>query len=188
MVIDQFLPVYDISKRYSTVIAAPVDKVYSALKNSDINNSPYIRFLFFLRGLPAVFKPQNRNSKKKRLTLDDIAGSGFILLDEKPNDEIVIGVVGRFWKITGNIQRIQTESFLTFNEKGFAKAAWNFSLKSVDGGRTELTTETRVRCTDEKSRRKFRYYWSVIGPFSGLIRKEMLKIVKREAEINYAQS
>jgi hypothetical protein len=28
----------------------------------------------------------------------------------------------------------------------------------------------------------FRAYWTIVGPFSGLIRREMLRLVKREAE------
>lgn len=105
-----------------------------------------------------------------------------MLLDEKPNEEIVIGVVGKFWKLTGNIQSVSTERFVEFNEKGFAKAAWNFSLRSDGADKTTLTTETRIRCMDDASRRKFKQYWTFIGPFSGIIRKEMLRIIKRDAE------
>ena len=32
---------------------------------------------------------------------------------------------------------------------------------------------------------KFRIYWSLVGPFSGLIRKAMLKQVKTEAESTF---
>lgn len=182
MLIDEFMPAYDISKKYSLTVSAPIDKVFNALKNAEVNDSPAVRFLFFLRGLPAIFKSQNHRFEKKRLTLSDIAGSGFMLLGEKPNEEIAIGVVGRFWHWTGNIQRILPEHFLTFNEKGFAKAVWNFSLKKSDDQTTALTTETRICCMDDKSRKKFRLYWNVIGPFSGVIRKEMLRIIKRNAE------
>jgi hypothetical protein len=182
MVIDQFLPVYDVSKSYSTVISAPVEKVYFALKNCDINNSPLIRILFFLRGLPMIFKSRSINSGRKKLTLSDVTNTGFLLLDEKQNEEIVIGVVGQFWKLTGNIKRIMPEQFVGFDDSEYAKAAWNFSLQKTENGKTFLSTETRIRCTDEKSQKKFKRYWNLIGPFSGLIRKEMLKAVKREAE------
>lgn len=109
-----------------------------------------------------------------------------MLLDEKPNEEIVIGVVGKFWQLTGNIQHIPPDRFVKFEENGFAKAAWNFSLRSEATNKSILTTETRIRCTDESSRRKFKRYWAFIGPFSGIIRKEMLRVIKRDAEIKYA--
>lgn len=105
-----------------------------------------------------------------------------MLLDEKPNEEIVIGIIGKFWQLTGNIQHISPEHFVEFEERGFAKAAWNFFLKPEGVNKTLLTTETRIHCSDESSRRKFKRYWAFIGPFSGIIRKEMLRIIKRDAE------
>lgn len=182
MVIDEFLPVYDVSKRYSVTVSASVDTVYSALKNANINDLPLIRVLFFLRGLPAIFKSKAKIPKTNSLTVSDIAHSGFVLLDEKPGEELVIGIVGKFWKLSGNITRVSPETFISYNERDFAKAVWNFSLRAIDQTATELSTETRVHCTDESSRKKFIRYWKVIGFFSGVIRTEMLKIIKRNAE------
>ena len=45
-----------------------------------------------------------------------------------------------------------------------------------------LSTETRIKCFGRAALWKFRVYWSLIGPFSGLIRKAILKQVKTEAE------
>ncbi|MBL7961362.1 hypothetical protein JNL27_14105 [bacterium] len=104
------------------------------------------------------------------------------MLYEKRSDELVIGVVGKFWKLSGDIVRMSPEQFRSFNKTGFAKAVWNFSLRPIDQANTELSTETRVQCTDESSRKKFIRYWNVIGLFSGVIRKVMLRIIKRDAE------
>jgi len=41
-----------------------------------------------------------------------------------------------------------------------------------------VATETRIRCTDDASRRAFLRYWRVIRPFSGLIRMEMLRSIR----------
>jgi hypothetical protein len=35
---------------------------------------------------------------------------------------------------------------------------------------------------DDESRRRFRLYWLFIGPFSGLIRRKILRSIKHEAE------
>ena len=43
-------------------------------------------------------------------------------------------------------------------------------------------TETRVVTTDSESRSRFRQYWSVVSPGLLLIRREVLKLVSREAE------
>jgi hypothetical protein len=45
-----------------------------------------------------------------------------------------------------------------------------------------LSTETRIKCFGRAALWKFRSYWSLVGPFSGLIRKAILKQVKTEAE------
>lgn len=186
MVIDDIMPLYDVSKRYSMTIAASADKVYSALKKANLNDSPFIRLLFLLRGLPAIYKSPRVSAESNRLTISDIANSGFMLLAEKPEEEIVIGIVGQFWKPTGNIHPIRPEEFASFSEKHFAKATWNFLLHPISPSATELSTETRVYGTDDTSKKQFRRYWRVIGPFSGIIRKELLNIIKRDAENSYA--
>jgi hypothetical protein len=45
-----------------------------------------------------------------------------------------------------------------------------------------FSTETRIKCFGRAALWKFRVYWSLIGPFSGLIRKAILEQVKTEAE------
>jgi hypothetical protein len=74
------------------------------------------------------------------------------------------------------------DAFDRFADSQFAKAAWNFTVRQVPGGRTEVATETRVECLGPAARRWFRLYWALIGPFSGWIRREALRIVKRTAE------
>jgi hypothetical protein len=45
-----------------------------------------------------------------------------------------------------------------------------------------LTTETRVLCLDDASRKSFQRYWRVIRPFSGWIRRRGLAIAKEQSE------
>ncbi len=93
----------------------------------------------------------------------------------------MLGLAGRFWTIKGNLRKISSQNFREFNEKGFAKAVWSFLLDEAEG-ETRLTTETRVKCLDAGSLKKFGFYWTLIQPFSALIRKEILKAVKQTAE------
>jgi hypothetical protein len=62
------------------------------------------------------------------------------------------------------------------------RAAWNVEVGLRADGATELRTKTRLLCADVATRRRFRAYWMLIGPFSGLIRKEMLAAVRSAAE------
>ncbi|HEY8559590.1 MAG TPA: hypothetical protein VIL74_04240 [Pyrinomonadaceae bacterium] len=173
MLIDEFLPVYNFSERHEIKIRASAADVYAAVGSTDFNESWIIWSLLGLRGLAF-------GNASKKMTLRD-AFDNFSVLDEKPDEEILLGLAGKFWTPTGCLQKIDAGNFKDFNEKGFAKAAWSFSV-SETGGETLLKTETRVRCLDEASRQSFALYWGVIKPFSGVIREEMLRLIKRKAE------
>ena len=180
MLIDDFLPGYDVGERHRTEVRAPADKVYAAVRRLDLSRARVSMLLFRLRGLPAGLRAPSC------LTLDDFLRTGFILLGERPDEELLLGLVGRFWTPSGDLQRLNAEGFRRFDRPGFAKAAWNFSLSGRPGGTVLLGTETRVLCTDAASRRRFRLYWLFIGAFSGLIRREALRAVKRNAELSHA--
>lgn len=173
MLIDEFLPVYDFSERHETKIRASAKEVYAAVGSTDFNESWIVWGLTTLRGLGF-----GRGSKK--LTLRD-AFDDFTILSEKADEEILLGLAGKFWTPFGDLQKVDAGNFKQFNKAGFAKAAWNFSL-SGSSGETLLKTETRVQCLDEDSRQSFALYWTVIKPFSGLIREEMLRLIKEKAE------
>src|SRR5215216_5809051 len=181
MLIDDFLTSYDVAAKYEIAVRAPIEQVYHAVRDMDLSGSSIIRLLFRLRELPALLKPRT-SEQGLGLTLDDLIRSGFILLGENPPHEIVLGVVGRFWTSSGCIQRLDVDGFRAFCEEGFAKAVWNFSLNAHDAGLTTLATETRILCLGRESRKKFRRYWTLVGPFSGVIRKETLKAVRSKAE------
>ena len=176
MLIDDFLPNYDVRERHCAQIHAPIDKVYTTVRQLDISQAKLSMFLFRLRGLPAG------RSAPSCFTLDDFLRMRFILLGERPDEELLLGLVGRFWKPSGELLRLDAEGFRDFNEPGYAKAVWNFTLAKQPDDAVMLATETRVYCLDETSRRRFRLYWLFIGAFSGLIRRELLLTVKRNAE------
>jgi hypothetical protein len=93
-----------------------------------------------------------------------------------------LGIAGRFWKPDGGIVRDLTPNeFADFHREGFAKAVWSFSLIPAEGS-TRLGTETRVQTYGRSATFQFLVYWLLVSPFSGLIRKAMLREVKRIAE------
>jgi hypothetical protein len=185
MLIDEFLPIYDAVERHQIDIRSSAERIYAAARKLDLSGSALVRWLFHLRGLPALFQPRAKSQQKGLgLTLDGLLKSGFILLGEAPPREIVLGLVGKFWSSSGCIQRLDKAEFLSFATPDYAKAVWNFSLSPQTEGIMRLSTETRVLCLDEASRRRFRFYWMFIRPFSGLIRMEALHAIKRRAEMN----
>lgn len=170
MLIDSFLPEYDFSETHDIKIWATAEKVFCVLNEIDLCESVVVRWLFRLRGMPTT-----------KMSLREMRRFRFETLGESENRELLLGLAGRFWTIRGDLQKINSGNFREFNEKGFAKAVWDFSLDGANG-ETRLTTETRIKCLDAESRRSFGFYWAFIQPFSGLIRMEMLKTIKRKAE------
>jgi hypothetical protein len=176
VLIDDFLQSYDVRERHRTRVHAPIDKVYEAVRRLDISRAKLSMLLFTLRGIPAG------SLAPACFTLDDFLKMRFILLGERENEELLLGLVGRFWTPSGELLRLDAEGFRVFDEPGYAKAAWNFTLRAEPDESVLLETETRVFCTDAASRKRFRFYWLFIGAFSGLIRRDVLRAIKRNAE------
>jgi hypothetical protein len=168
---DQFLPKWDIAETEEVAVGASAVATYRALRSANMGRSLVIRTLFRLRGMP-----------ESALTWDGLARLRFITLSEKAPEHLVLGIIGKFWTVTGNLQRFEPGKFASFSNPEFAKAVWSLSLDSGAGGVTRLSTETRVHCPDPQARKRFKRYWVLVGPFSRWIRRELLRIVKESAE------
>lgn len=178
--IDAFLPNYDFCASYQILIEARRSVVYESLLHSDFSELWLMRLLMTIR----TGKPVGRHGMPGDLR-QRLAGTGFLILEELPQDELVIGVAGRFWRPDGGRCMDLTEAhFVEFSRPGYAKAAWNFKLRAglseTEG--TTLSTETRIQCFGRRAFGKFGIYWSLVAPFSGLIRKAILKQVRTKAE------
>lgn len=78
-------------------------------------------------------------------------------------------------------RNVDLEAFRAFAEPGFAKILWNVRVRG-ENGKTVLSTETRVLCTDDRTRRFFKAYWTVVQHGSDLTRRDMLRGWRRRAE------
>ncbi len=116
------------------------------------------------------------------ITLRVLEEQGLVILAETPPQELLIGLVGTFWTLRGGSRPVDAHTFRAPQPQGTARAAWNFAVEEGTDGRCRLATETRVQCADAASRRRFRYYWWVIRPGSGLIRRFMLRAIRQKAE------
>ncbi len=178
MLIDSFAPDPDAVEKHSIAIDASKETVYRALWTTDLGGSLIIKLLMGLRALPEfILRGPRALPRNRKITLQTVIDSGFGILAKEP-EEIVLGVTGKFWRPTGNLLPFGRDSFASAVPPGLARAVWNFSIKESGAG-TILSTETRVVCGDDDSRRKFRRYWFFVRPFSGLIRRLMLRAVKR---------
>jgi hypothetical protein len=162
MLLSEVLPVFDVRKRRTIELEAPSDCVWRAIHETTLGELRVARTLFRLRGLP---------SSRGRGILEL---EGFQRLGDDPGRELVLGGVGKPWSPRGGLVRGADPR--TFREPGYALMAVNITY---DGA--TLSTETRVLCTDSRSRRLFRLYWLVVGPFSRLVRDDWLRAIARRA-------
>ena len=179
--IDELMPKFDEFEHHEILVRAPPAAVYSALRRVDLFGSRVVRWLLLLRAAPGALRGSGPPRRRGPLTLERMLERGFVLLGERAERELVLGVVGRFWQLASEPLRLDAAGFRAFEEPGYARVVWGFRLVPVTGG-TRLSTDTRIRCLDPASRRRFRRYWRVIRPFSGLIRISVLRAAKRRAE------
>jgi hypothetical protein len=185
--LDTWMPTYDVAARYVTAIGAPPAQVYATLLTTDFGRPWIVRILMGLRLLPrllhaprATWRRLNRSSRAARTSLTDLDGSDFIVLEQQPPREIVLGITGQFWTLSATTVRIPPATFRDALPTGLAQAVWSFEVTPTADG-AELATETRVRTADPATRRQFRRYWRIVAPGSGLIRHAILAQIRREA-------
>jgi molybdenum cofactor cytidylyltransferase len=172
--IDRVMPLYHERASYWSVVQASTDVVYHAVLETDLARSLIARGLMALRSLGTQRIASFRFGQLP-------AHGTFFKLSEEPGREIVAGVLGSFWRLRGNVRDGDAESFRAPLAPGTAKAAWSFRVEPLRD-ETTVTTETRVLCSDDESRRQFHRYWTLIRPFSGLIRLETLRLIRHHAQ------
>lgn len=181
--LDRFIPEYRHNEVHETVIAASPERVLRAVEELTVKEMPLTVILMGIRSLPArlLGKPV-RPGGADRPVLEVAQRGGFLLLSREPR-EVVLGVVGRFWKPAADVVRLSSpEEFLAFSEKGYAKGAVNFSLDEAGSGKVRLRTETRVLPLGKAAARRFALYWFFVHPGSALIRQVWLRAIRRRAE------
>jgi hypothetical protein len=168
--IDRYLPRYDFNETHEVELPLAVPDAYPRVRGLDFSSSLVIRTLFLLRGIGT-----------RNMSLDTILNGGiFRLLAENEGQEFVIGAVLTSWLLPEKFK--DADEFLALKDESRIKIAWNFTVQELDSGSTRVTTETRILCLGDGARRIFSAYWSVIRPFSGLVRIEMLRILKKDAD------
>ncbi len=101
-----------------------------------------------------------------------------MMLEERPGEEVVVGSVGQFWHLNIPFAEANPEQFRAFEEPGWGKLAWAIIVEPLAGG-SSISVELRITATDEASWRRFRRYYRLIGLWSRLIRRSVLKQLER---------
>jgi len=169
MLLDKHLPDFHFNEIHEKEMRASSSRVYQTLWKTRFCDSFIIRTLLWLRRLPASL-----------CTVQEFLDNGFILIEDQPG-EVVIGLLAR---VSGQGRGIVPSTVSQFRAPppvDFIKVGWNFRIHALSPSRVKVSTETRILCGSPRAKRLFRLYWLFIKPFSGLIRIEMLRLVKKEA-------
>jgi len=186
MLIDRFLPVFDVREVHEMEIDAPPEIVYDAVRQADLRD-PALDALFTLRELPLRLEEKLRGvhapAAPEAFTFENMANRDmpWMLLAEDRGSEFVVGSVGKFWRRDYGWKPVAAEDFASFNEPGYAKLAISLSLWPTYGA-TVLRYETRTATTDITARAHFRRYWRLIGLGVGIVMYRALGRIRAEAE------
>lgn len=196
MLVDDVLPVYDVSDAVATVVDADVATTWDALMDVDLievgRRRPLVAALGALRMLPEIVmhllhgEAPPRAPEQLRLrdmpTLPHDQG-GWILLGERPRDEIALGLVGKFWRPVIVYAKVAPEAFREFREPGYAKTIYSLSVRAIEDRRTLLSGVMRTATTDGQARRWFRRYWTLgVGSGAHVLVNGVLEVTRDMAE------
>ena len=141
-------------------------------------DDPAVRFLLRLRDAP-LGAMRRLGSETERQGVSSLRD--FTPLGEVPDREVAWGLVGRFWRLDGGLERVaDAGAFRARDRPGRAKLVWSFEATPVTGG-AELVTRTRVFCPDRATWRRFAACWAAIRLPNGLIRRRLLAAIRARA-------
>jgi hypothetical protein len=189
LLIDRQLPQFQARTFSALVVDASTERTYQAIRALDPDQVgqtvPFMQLMVRLRDLPARLgrAPRRAIEPASQALTSEQYRQAFLLIDEEPGTEFVIGMIGKFMSPTQmEFHRFDPPQFAGFGEPGYGKVVTSFLVLPYGSGRSLLCTETRTATTDPASARRFRRYWAVIGPFAGYIMRHWLTLAKQHAE------
>jgi hypothetical protein len=194
--VDELLPIFDVSGELAVVVEAGADATWRALNNADLigvgRRRPLVGTLGALRALPEIVADllhgETPPAAPARLTLRDTTklpanGGGWILLGERPGQELALGLVGKFWRPVIQYADVDADQFTAFRAPGWAKTVYSLGVTALDDDHTLLRAVMRTAATDEQARRWFRRYWTLgVGSGAHILVHGLLEVVREDAE------
>ena len=186
LLLDQFLPLVN-PIAVEQLVDATHTETWDAIWNADISGTPFTKLLFLLRVIPNLMADAIAGRKQppppERLTFSAVTEiGGWIKLAEDPGHEAVFGLIGQFWKPVLKFESYPPDEFVRWSRPGFAKCAISFSVRPANEGKTILRYECRTVTTSRAGRFWFGLYWGLIRPFVGIIMRDAVQSIQREAE------
>src|SRR5439155_2992100 len=180
--LDRFIPRYEVRERHQTRVHAPASVTFVAAKQMSLQRFPIVRAILALRSIPSRLGGTPAPPADERGIVEETLSLGWGVLAETPDREVVMGAVTQPWKANVVFRALPPEEFAAFSEPGYVKIAWTLRADPAGPSTCVFRSETRAIATDAESRARFRRYWAFLSPGIVLIRYEMLRQVRSEAE------
>jgi hypothetical protein len=181
--IDEFSPVFHFREQHQTTIAAPAARVFDAVRTVSADEIALFQTFTWLRRFGQAGPESIMNAPEHKPILDVATSSGFLLLQDRPPHEVVVGTVVVAPPGTRRPRAFGVADFKQLTGPGFATATMNFRVEEAGAGTSRLITETRVFATDRTALRRFTPYWRIIFPGSAILRITWLRAIKARAEL-----
>jgi hypothetical protein len=168
-VLDVIIPRWQRREQHRLRVDGPPAAVIQAADDLTWGEVPSFRRAMVVAGLGRTPFPKDGR------VLDMFLDNGFRLL-HRSDHQLVIGGIQRISRKQPIVPMgaNPAHEFRDFDDPSHILIAFDF--RCVDG---VLHTETRVRCTDRKARRRFAAYWLLIRAGSGGIRHVWLRGIRR---------
>jgi hypothetical protein len=180
--LDELMPDYEVRERHSISVSAPSEITLAAAREISFGDSLIVRTIFALRAVPGRLLGVPAVHSERRPILDEVLALGWRQLAETPGRQLIMGAVTQPWKQAVVFRGVPAGEFAAFREPGYARIAWTIEVEPAGPSSSVFSTETRVVTTDPASRERFRRYWAFLSSGILIIRHEILRLVRAEAE------
>ena len=178
--LDRFLPQFEIDEKWEEEVKAPVEVTHAAALQFNLLRSPISRLIFRTREL--LLGGRHEKSEAAKPFREAAREIGWVILSEVPGRSIVFAAVTKPWESNPHFIGLGPEEFKAFNDPGFVKIIFSIETDPLMLYTSVFRTCTRVATTDREARRRFRLYWAFLSVGIRIIRREILRLVKSEAE------
>lgn len=165
-----------------TFVKASPEQTWATLRQFDMATVPWVHMLFNLSTATGIFHSQRQPAQgHQSFGMDQISShnKGLMLLHVTAGKEVVVGAIGKFWHPDIPLADIPTAAFRDFDEPGWGKVAWAFTIEPYLQGST-VSIELRITATDYNSWEKLQRCYTLMGPFSYQIRATVIKLLQHE--------
>ena len=180
--IDEFAPVFHFREHHSTVVAAPPERVFAAIRTVSADEIALFNLFTTIRRFGRPGPESILNAPRQQPILDVATSTGFLMLVNQPPREVAIGAVVVAPPGTRRPGEFTADHYRALTQPGFGKATMNFRVEDLGNGSSRVDTETRVYATDAVALRRFTPYWRIIFPGSAILRITWLRAIKAKAE------